>query len=116
DVEGTSEALHRALVMPLEERRERMRSLRHRVLEHDAFRWGTEFLETLGADGITQRLAAGASTPGLVEEVAERARRAPHLLLVLDYDGTLVPFASSPDLAQPDEELVLLLDRLSTRP
>ena len=45
-----------------------------------------------------------------------RLRAAPSLLLLLDYDGTLVPFAPVPDLALPDAELLDLLRRLAARP
>jgi trehalose-phosphatase len=38
-----------------------------------------------------------------------------HRVLFLDYDGTLVPFAPSPELAGPDEGLLALLERLSRR-
>jgi trehalose 6-phosphate synthase/phosphatase len=40
---------------------------------------------------------------------------ASRLVLLLDYDGTLVPHAESPDLALPDAELLLLLQRLAGR-
>jgi trehalose 6-phosphate synthase/phosphatase len=33
----------------------------------------------------------------------------------LDYDGTLVPIARSPELAVPDDEMLLLLDALAVR-
>lgn len=36
--------------------------------------------------------------------------------LLLDYDGTLVPFAARPALARPDAELLELLRRLAERP
>jgi trehalose 6-phosphate synthase/phosphatase len=41
---------------------------------------------------------------------------AERLLLLLDYDGTLVPFARSPDLGAPDRELRDLLSALAARP
>lgn len=37
------------------------------------------------------------------------------LVLLLDYDGTLVPLAERPELAAPDAELVELLGELATR-
>ena len=37
------------------------------------------------------------------------------LTLLLDYDGTLVPIAPTPDQAQPDAELVTLLSALARR-
>lgn len=42
-----------------------------------------------------------------------RIRAAPARLLLLDYDGTLVPFVESPDLARPDDELLALLHALA---
>ena len=43
-------------------------------------------------------------------------RRAPSLVLLLDYDGTLVPLAPLPELAAPDAELRALLADLAARP
>jgi len=60
-----------------------------------------------------QGIAAASRT--LAEEVAALTR-APRLILLLDYDGTLVPIASSPELAAPDDELLLLLGDLARRP
>lgn len=43
-------------------------------------------------------------------------RRSRRRLLLLDYDGTLVPFASRPELATPGPRVVGLLKRLSSVP
>jgi trehalose 6-phosphate synthase/phosphatase len=45
-----------------------------------------------------------------------RLRHAKRLHILLDYDGTLVPFAPVPELAEPDEELLELLLVLSSLP
>ncbi len=45
----------------------------------------------------------------------DRLRAAPHLVLLLDYDGTLVPFAPRPELARPDAPLLALLAALAAR-
>jgi trehalose 6-phosphate synthase/phosphatase len=50
DLEGTAEALWRALQMPSEERRIRMTALRARVETYDVHRWAREFLDLLGSD------------------------------------------------------------------
>jgi trehalose 6-phosphate synthase/phosphatase len=39
-----------------------------------------------------------------------------NLRLLLDYDGTLVPIARSPELAAPDEEVLSLLGELASTP
>ena len=46
----------------------------------------------------------------------ERLRTATHLVLLLDYDGTLVPFAPTPEQAAPDSALLELLFALTERP
>ena len=43
-------------------------------------------------------------------------RAAPHRTLLLDYDGTLVPFVGDPKLARPDGELLDLLSGLAASP
>ena len=49
-------------------------------------------------------------------ELASELGRARALVLLLDYDGTLVPFADVPAHATPDRGLVILLERLAARP
>jgi trehalose 6-phosphate synthase/phosphatase len=57
-----------------------------------------------------------AAMSGVVDTLIARIRAAPARLLLLDYDGTLVPFVDSPDLARPDDELLALLHTLAHAP
>jgi trehalose 6-phosphate synthase/phosphatase len=114
DLAATAEALHRALVMPAEERRTRMVVLRERVRSYDVHRWAGAFVAALERAEppaeATARVSAGAD----VRAAVERAAAARALVLLLDYDGTLVSFAPTPDLAAPDGGLLALLRRLAT--
>ncbi|MFC3688676.1 alpha,alpha-trehalose-phosphate synthase (UDP-forming) [Aquipuribacter hungaricus] len=47
DIAGTKAAVLRAVQMPRDERRRRMRALRRRVVEHDVERWAAGFLDAL---------------------------------------------------------------------
>jgi trehalose 6-phosphate synthase len=47
DIEGLKQAVLTAVSMPRQERRQRMRSLRRRVLEYDVERWSRDFLTAL---------------------------------------------------------------------
>ncbi|MFL5319799.1 MAG: trehalose-phosphatase [Myxococcaceae bacterium] len=49
-------------------------------------------------------------------DALDRATRSPTLVLLLDYDGTLVPLVRRPELAAPDAELKALLTSLSRCP
>jgi trehalose 6-phosphate synthase/phosphatase len=56
------------------------------------------------------------SRPTATDEALDRLRAAPYLVLLVDYDGTLVEFAPAPDLAVPDPGAIALLERLAARP
>jgi trehalose 6-phosphate synthase/phosphatase len=115
DTEQMEGALHLALTMPAEERRTRMEVLRHRVMRHDVNRWASSFIAQLERSGGAPEPKIGLSPRGAVQAAAERAHGAARLAVLLDYDGTLVPFAPTPDLARPDRDLMDLLRRLTGR-
>jgi trehalose 6-phosphate synthase/phosphatase len=106
---------YRALTMPVEERRTRMEVLRERVMSYDVHRWTRSFIAQLERAGGTSG-PLRASPPDALRQAVERARRASPLLLLLDYDGTLVSFQPTPELAIPDAPLIALLRRLVDRP
>ncbi len=114
DVPAMADAIGRALAMPAAERRARMRTLRGRVIQHDVFAWADRFIRRL--EQVRPAAAAPRRPrpePSLAIAFAEIRRTRP-LRLLLDYDGTLVPIARAPELAVPDDEVLLLLDDLSS--
>jgi trehalose 6-phosphate synthase/phosphatase len=118
DVDGTAESYYRALTMGPEERRTRLAPLRARVEAYDVHRWAGSFLEQL--ETLTRRTPATRRTLGgpaaARNALLERLRESEDLLALLDYDGTLVPFTATPDLARPDPALLELLGALAARP
>jgi trehalose 6-phosphate synthase/phosphatase len=115
DLEGTAAALGRALAMPEEERRTRMAVLRERVMRADVHRWAAGFVARLERAAPRAEACCDPSPRDAVDAALARAAAAPALALLLDYDGTLVPFAPTPDLAAPDPDLLALLRRLAVR-
>ena len=85
---------------------------------YDVHRWAATFLEQL--DTITRRLPLTAAVPGgpaaARQALHTRLRESEDLLLLLDYDGTLVPYTPTPELARPDAALRELLEELARRP
>jgi trehalose 6-phosphate synthase/phosphatase len=116
DLDGAAELYYRALTMPREERRARLAPLRTRVHTFDVHRWVATFLECLAEITPAEpRLgAAGGMAPR--RALADRIAETDALLLLLDYDGTLVPFTPTPELARPDAALLGLLRSLASRP
>ena len=115
DVEGIAESYFRALGMDQEERRTRLGPLRVRVATYDVHHWAATFLQQLESQRpATSRVPAGAQAAR--RELWNRLRDAEDLLVLLDYDGTLVPYTATPELARPDPTLLELLAALAARP
>jgi trehalose 6-phosphate synthase/phosphatase len=76
--------------------------------------WADSFLSDLDATTASVRHENRVDIP--IATAVARAREAAHLELLLDYDGTLVPLAPSPELAYPDPELLALLEELASAP
>ena len=116
DVEATAAAYYRALVMPDDERRARMQALRRRVLAYDAARWAERYLAAVVATANEPTTRRKSTSGPVMDEIVARLDAASAVRLLLDYDGTLVPFAPSPELARPDPALRELLTALAARP
>ena len=117
DVDGTSEAILRALRMPEEEQGERMRALRERVLTWDVHRWVRAFLQDLEGPPGAEAAASPRVTPEpLLRRLRERIALAPGRVLLLDCDGTLLDFRAEPGQVAPDADLLELIARLAAAP
>ncbi|HEX7087928.1 MAG TPA: bifunctional alpha,alpha-trehalose-phosphate synthase (UDP-forming)/trehalose-phosphatase [Vicinamibacterales bacterium] len=115
DIDGVADAIARGLAMPAAERRARMARLRRRVMEHDVHAWARSFIESLREGVAPARTRASRRVPSL-DVALKRAREAPSIRLLVDYDGTLVPLARTPEEASPDPDLLRLLERLAVTP
>jgi trehalose 6-phosphate synthase/phosphatase len=112
DIEAVVAAVRRALDMPRDEKRARMRALRQRVKARSVHHWADGFLRELTRSGGFSRGHEPAPPFTPVEQVIARVVAHPEPVFLLDYDGTLVPLASLPDLARADQELMVLLRRV----
>jgi trehalose 6-phosphate synthase/phosphatase len=117
DEERTAQVIDRALRLDEEERRERMLPLHERVLHNNVFAWGDRFLAALlEAAGARARLGELEPRTLNVGEAVAAYRKARRRMLMLDYDGTLVPFTADPRRAVPPPALLDILRRLVADP
>jgi trehalose 6-phosphate synthase/phosphatase len=113
DVRDLTAKITEALALGPEERATRMRAMRRRVMSHDVHRWANDFIHALESDPEPQRRP----TPeAALKDALARMRAASTLAILLDYDGTLVPIAPTPDQAMPDSQLLSLISTLGQRP
>jgi trehalose 6-phosphate synthase/phosphatase len=116
-LEDFARALESALTMPEEEQVRRNQLLQERLRRYDLNRWADEFVQGMVSTQKTEaarraRLLNGKAFTTLLQ----RYRAAKRRVLFLDYDGTLVPFAPTPREAQPDDQVLELLAKLTADP
>ena len=113
DEDRTADTVRRALAIEEQEQRDRMRALHARVLRNNVFHWGDRFLTAL-EEAVAARGHYADTQPKRLQpaEIQQAYVRASRRLIVLDYDGTLVPHAHSPHQAAPPPVVVRLLETL----
>ena len=117
DLPGMTAALDRALRMPPEEQRQRLRTLRAMVRRYNVHHWTDLFLNRLTYCKMKQdALASDALDAPEITRLQNEWATGRDRLLLLDYDGTLMPFDPDPQRVAPDEELLALLAGLAAQP
>lgn len=115
--EEITEALREALEMPAEEQIRRNQIMQERIKSYDVVRWAQDFIKDLHSIGEEQkrfdaRLLNRTAREKLIVDFKKARRR----LILLDYDGTLVPFTSNPRKAMPGQDVLKILNTLLLDP
>jgi trehalose 6-phosphate synthase/phosphatase len=110
-------ALEKALEMPEQEQIERNRIMQKRLRRYDVVQWANEFMDKLLS---TKKLQRGMEEKTLTFEMQRKLvndfQESNKALLLLDYDGTLVPFTPKPAEAMPGANLLRLLEKFTKNP
>jgi trehalose 6-phosphate synthase/phosphatase len=97
DIETFAENIKKALLMPIEEKRSRMKVLREHVRKNNLKKWTDDFIGTLEECRVT--------SPGTSKGA----------FLFFDYDGTLTPIVDTPHDAVLDENIRAMLNKLKSK-
>jgi trehalose 6-phosphate synthase/phosphatase len=112
-----AQALEQALSMPVDEQVRRNRLLQDRLRRYSVVRWAEDFVQALEGTQTTEAARRVRALGGKAQaELLAQYRSAARPALVLDYDGTLVPFVEEPKLGRPDPEVLDLLAALGAMP
>ncbi len=115
--EEVAQAIKYALRMPQEEQIERNRIMQKRLQRYNVMRWGTDFLDALSrAKRIQLELSVRKLTQETQKNLIKDYMESDNNIMLLDYDGTLVPFAEKPQKAKPDGDLIEIVDTLAENP
>jgi len=110
-------ALETALAMPDAEQADRLSVMQTRLRRYNIRRWVQDYLEALQSTSRLQE-EMGVKPLGVQarKKLVKAFQQSQKRLLLLDYDGTLVPLASRPSMAAPPAEVLDVLSRLAGEP
>jgi len=115
DKNEVAQAIFTALTLPLEAQQQKMTLLQTRLKEYTVVDWVDDFLRQLKEVKTQQQSQETKQVTSVVKQkIASEFQSAPFRHLLLDYDGTLVPFARHPSDAVPDKNLLQLLSLLAS--
>jgi trehalose 6-phosphate synthase/phosphatase len=117
DQDEMAQAIFSALTMTPHDQQHNMSLMQKRLKDYDVIHWVNDFLKQLLEVKEQQHSQEEKSlTRGLRKNILKTFREATGRHLFLDYDGTLVPFARHPREAQPDKNIIDLINVLSADP
>jgi len=113
NLDEMAEAIKTALQMSPEEQISRLKVMQNRLIRYNVKRWTSDFLMKLKQAG-NQRIHIQAEKLSFSQrnELLSKAAKSRQILLLLDYDGTIVPILEHPDKAVPDSGILSVLQRL----
>lgn len=114
DIGEIADALKAALEMPEEEQIRCNRAIQARLKRHDVIKWADDFIQSLiSMQEEQKKMDAKLLSQSSKEKMRRDFRDAKRRLILLDYDGTLVPLARHPKMATPTAELMAFLEQMS---
>jgi len=114
DVEEIEGALLDAMLMPEPEQKKRMLKMQKTVSKQSVNKWANDFVTELDDIKKKNRLLQNKKIDKkALKQINERYKKGRKRLLILDYDGTLVPIAKLPELAIPEDQVIQTLKALA---
>lgn len=117
--EAIVEALRKALVMPKTQQRRRLLSMQKRIKSYTVQHWAADFVRQLTHASRTHTIhRAKRLDDAIQQQLCSEFHTAKRRLLILDYDGTLQKFTTSPlaSASMPSRPLKRILGELLTVP
>jgi trehalose 6-phosphate synthase/phosphatase len=110
-----ADTLNNALLMDIREQKQRIRRMQKTIKKQDIVKWAGDFIEEMERIYKLQRtLKRKYLRAQQLKDIADAFKSSKKQMIVLDYDGTLVPFTGDPAEALPDPSLLQILKDLTS--
>lgn len=116
DEDSVADAIFKAFQMPFAERKQRLTGLQEFLGRYSASEWAENFLSELSNTSMLNRkstIELSSNVNQWPETMIEKMKQALKIRLFLDYDGTLVKIAATPDQAIIQKDTLALLRNLN---
>jgi trehalose 6-phosphate synthase/phosphatase len=107
-------ALEQAIAMPKRELRARLKRMQKYLATNTVQTWANSFINTLNQPLTSTVTRTKTLSPKWVDRLEDEYTGSSQRLLLLDYDGTLLPFSLDYENAVPSPSLMKLLRKLSS--
>ncbi len=115
DIAEMAQKIREGLEMTAEEQAYRLENMQRRIANYNILTWADDFMNELYSIKQKQDTFQIQFLEDLTrKELLSQFRHAANRLLLLDYDGTLVPIISDPEQAVPGQNLLDLLEGLGS--
>ncbi|SIT74325.1 trehalose 6-phosphate synthase/phosphatase [Pontibacter indicus] len=115
DINQMVETLHAALTMPEDMQKQHMQHMQESLRRYNIHHWVSMFMDRLSYVKIKQlSMATTYLDEATYQELSNSYEEASTRLFFLEYDGALVDYHNRPLMAAPDEDLLELLQVLSS--
>lgn len=117
NIEEMTETLHKALQLPEETQKKILRNLYKHIKKNDIYHWVNLFMNSFKKVVVKKRLSIKKSIPKNIDSnYLSIYHNSKKRLLLIDYDGTMVPFTKQPEDAVPSKKTLRLLNLLQEQP
>ncbi|TVR43282.1 MAG: bifunctional alpha,alpha-trehalose-phosphate synthase (UDP-forming)/trehalose-phosphatase [Bacteroidia bacterium] len=117
NIDEIADAIAEALRLPMKDQVRGNRIMQKRLKRYDVTKWATDFVDMLlknsriSRDSVSRKLLS----PKIQDELFDSYQKAVSRIIIVNYDGTLVPYTRYPASAEPSGELLSLLRDLETQ-
>jgi trehalose 6-phosphate synthase/phosphatase len=115
NIDEIADGIADALIIPEKEQIRRNLIMQKRLKRYNVTRWANDFVESLidinRASSFTSK--SKLLKPDLINEILSSYLKAKNRIIIVNYDGTLVPFHENSNESYPDKKLLKLLENLN---
>jgi trehalose 6-phosphate synthase/phosphatase len=117
NIEEIADSLKTALSMPEKEQINKNRIMQERIQSYNINTWADDFMNNLKQIKTEQQeFSSKKANNEIKTKIINNFQNSEKRLIFLDYDGTLVPFESTPEKAKPNNQLKSFLSSLANNP